>query len=38
MAVFPRGFLEELGLSFVPLKDICLRPSLLDDDRKDSQT
>jgi IS30 family transposase len=35
--VFPRGFLEELGLSLIPLKDICLKPSLLNDDRKDEQ-
>lgn len=36
-AVFPRKFLEELGLSFVPLKDICLKPSLLDDDGRVGQ-
>jgi IS30 family transposase len=37
LAVFPKCFLEELGLSHVPLKDICLKPSLLDDDGKDDQ-
>jgi IS30 family transposase len=34
-ALFPKGFLDELGLSLVPLKDICLKPSLLDDRRND---
>jgi IS30 family transposase len=38
LAVFPRCFFEELGLSYISLKDICLKPSLLEgDEGKDDQ-
>ena len=31
MALFPKSFFEELGLSIIATIDICLKPSLLDD-------
>ena len=36
MAIFPRGFFEELGLELIPTTDLCLKPSLLD--RKEDST
>jgi len=35
MAIFPKRFFEEMGLSLIVTTEICLKPSLLDDDKED---
>jgi hypothetical protein len=32
-AVFSKNFFDELGLDAVPIKDICLKPDLINKDR-----
>jgi len=38
MAIFPKGFFEELGLGIIAISDICLKPSLLEDSGKEEMT